>query len=372
MDTAPVVSAYNEWDPLEEVLVGTIENAVIPEWDPIDRAAHSPEEYAEWYRMQGQIHPQDPGGAALKELNEFVRILEGEGVTVRRPRPFDLTKEVVTPFWKWGSGFDFANPRDLLMVIGDTIIEASSPRRGRQFESLAWHHHLTEYMKQGAKWVACPRPRLDEATFVPNFKLDTKTKTSNRAPLRDPSDPRVSCLTEVEPVLETADFMRCGRDIFYHRSFVTNALGVQWLQNIVGPEYRFHEIDTLCRRPFHIDTTFLPLAPGKAIANPEFAPPASLPNLLKKWDILYPPPPVIRPQGKSPFDFSSNWLVMNVVSLDSERVLVDAYQEPLIAQLREFGMKPIPVHFQNCYEYGGGLHCFTVDIRRRGKLESYF
>ena len=41
----PVVSSYNEWDPLEEVVVGTADGAHVPAWSPMI-AATTPEEHA--------------------------------------------------------------------------------------------------------------------------------------------------------------------------------------------------------------------------------------------------------------------------------------------------------------------------------------
>ena len=34
----PVVNAHNEWDPLEEIIVGIVEGAMIPPWDVIMEA----------------------------------------------------------------------------------------------------------------------------------------------------------------------------------------------------------------------------------------------------------------------------------------------------------------------------------------------
>jgi hypothetical protein len=32
----------------------------------------------------------------------------------------------------------------------------------------------------------------------------------------------------------------------------------------------------------------------------------------------------------------------------------------------------IPVAYRNCYKHGGSFHCSTLDVRRRGRLDSYF
>jgi len=75
-------------------------------------------------------------------------------------------------------------------------------------------------------------------------------------------------LTEFEPVFDAADFFRCGRDLFVTRSNVTNASGIEWLRRHLGDGYRIHEIESRCPNPMHIDTTILPLGPGKILINP--------------------------------------------------------------------------------------------------------
>ena len=62
---------------------------------------------------------------------------------------------------------------------------------------------------------------------------------------------------------------------------------------------------------------------------------------------------------------------MNVLSLDERHVLVQADEAPLHAFLRGWGFEPIPVSFRSVARFGGGLHCFTCDIRRRGSYKSY-
>jgi glycine amidinotransferase len=63
---------------------------------------------------------------------------------------------------------------------------------------------------------------------------------------------------------------------------------------------------------------------------------------------------------------------MNVVMLDEERVIVSKGEDNLIRALKNWGFKPIECNFYHFESIAGGLHCASVDIRRRGKLESYF
>jgi glycine amidinotransferase len=44
----------------------------------------------------------------------------------------------------------------------------------------------------------------------------------------------------------------------------------------------------------------------------------------------------------------------------------------MIRAMKDWGFEPVPVPFMNYKMFGGGFHCATLDIRRRGKLQSYF
>ena len=38
----------------------------------------------------------------------------------------------------------------------------------------------------------------------------------------------------------------------------------------------------------------------------------------------------------------------------------------------ELGIECIPVDISHALSLGGGFHCWTADVRRRGTLETYF
>jgi glycine amidinotransferase len=63
---------------------------------------------------------------------------------------------------------------------------------------------------------------------------------------------------------------------------------------------------------------------------------------------------------------------MNTLSLDEKRIVVEKQEEPFIRFLEDWGFQPIPVAYRNCYKHGGSFHCSTLDVRRRGELQSYF
>jgi glycine amidinotransferase len=51
---------------------------------------------------------------------------------------------------------------------------------------------------------------------------------------------------------------------------------------------------------------------------------------------------------------------------------VERLQESLIKKLKDWGFEPISYSFANYAPFGGSFHCATLDVRRRGELQSYF
>lgn len=351
-----VVNSHNEWDPLEEVIVGILEGASVLPWE-ISLQAVTPADDVEKSRSfhlesGGKPVPPLRSAPAQQQLDEFVHILEAEGVAVRRPRAIDHARTIQTPQWTSPGGNCQANPRDVLIVFGDEIIEATMSWRSRYFEFLAYRELLKDYFRRGARWTAAPKPSLGEDLYKRGWKRGEEYVT-----------------TEFEPVFDAADMARCGRDVFIQRSHVTNEMGIEWLQRHLGDDYRLHKVEFEDDRAIHIDATFVPLAPGKAWINPD-RPFKRVPEILKTWELRE------APRSTFPSDHpnygSFRWLSMNVLNLDERRVIVEASEEPTLRALRDWGFEPIPCPFRHNYRYGGSFHCSTVDIRRRGTLESYF
>jgi glycine amidinotransferase len=353
------VNSYTEWDPLEEVIVGRLEGATIPS-NHVTVTFNLPPLAAKLYRFAaGYRYPKWMVRLAQRELEDFIRILQAEGVTVRRPDIIDFSRHYRSPRWS-SRGFCVACPRDPYLVVGDEIIEAPSCWRSRYFEAEAYRPLFKEYFAQGARWTAAPRPQLTDELFDSTYRIPKAGE-----PLR-------FVVNEFEPVFDAADFVRCGRDLFVTSSNVTNLSGIEWLRRHLGADYRIHEIESRCRQPMHIDSTFMPLAPGKVLVNPEYCDVERLPAVLKSWDILVAPPPDPVEGVMSRISMCSPWTSINVLMLDEKRVIVDKSQVTLIRAFKDWGFEPIPCAFLSYGPFGGSFHCATLDVRRRGSLRSYF
>ena len=91
--------------------------------------------------------PSDHLKKAAAEVEELCRVLEGEGVTVRRPEIVDFSKSYKMHDFEAPGGLPAAMPRYILMVIGNEIIEAPMAWRSRFFENRAYRSLLKEYFK---------------------------------------------------------------------------------------------------------------------------------------------------------------------------------------------------------------------------------
>lgn len=346
-----VVNSYTEWDALEEVVVGRLAGGVFPCWQD---ALYATMPTASWRLFQengGSPLPAEQLCAADRQLDALAERLEREGVTVVRPDPTDYARPFATPSWTSQGGLYCAMPRDLLIVVGDIIIEAPMSWRCRYHEIDAYRSLIKSYFRAGARWLPAPKPQLRDELYATDY---------------DPDANGSHAVTEWEPVFDAADFVRFGRDILVQRSHVTNALGIQWLQQAVGDEFRVHCIEVNDPHAMHIDATIVPVAPGKLLVNGE----RYVPNgLFAEWEILEAPPPTL--PADWPMYFSSPWVSMNLISLDEETVVVERQEEPLIDALTGWGFDCIPVDFRHVYSFGGSFHCVTLDVRRRGGLRTY-
>jgi glycine amidinotransferase len=354
------VSSHNEWDPLEEVIVGRLEGATIPANHPVV-TCNVPGITAKLFGLfSGLRFPRILTGPAQEELDGFIELLESGGVTVRRPEPMRASAPIRTPHWKSRS-FANACPRDSMLVIGDEIIETPMAWPCRYFETQTYRPLLKEYFRKGARWTAAPHPQLLDDLFERDYRIP------------EDGEPLTYVINEFEPVFDAADFVRCGLDLFVIQSNVTNRMGIDWLRRHLGSDYRVHLIESRCRQPMHIDTTFMPLAPGKLLINREYMNPDKVPDLFRSWDVLIAPEPdPVEGRLLKLVSMCGKWLNMNVLMLDEKRVIVEKHHRTMIRALENWGFEPVPCSFLHYAPFGGSFHCATLDVRRRGTLQSYF
>ena len=346
-----VVWSCNEWDQLEEVIVGNPLRARFPTADlstqlteypdrPLEKIPQGP--FPEWIIEETE-----------EDLNAFVDVLEASGVTVKRPETWPHEAKFSTINWESEGYYNYC-PRDIMLVIGDQIIETPNVMRSRAQESFSYRKMMVDYLRSGAKWYSAPRPMLLDSLFDVDMEKPT--------PRND------------EPAFDAANVLRLGRDLLYLVSGTGNEMGGQWLQTILGDDFRVHFLKDVYYGS-HIDSTFVALRPGLVLCSPGRINDDTLPEIFKQWNVIYSPPMENTDNFDSEYlsrSIGSKWIDMNLFSINPNLVVVDRDQTALIKLLEKQGLDVIRLKLRHSKMLGGGYHCITLDIRRKGTLQRYF
>ena len=346
-----VVWSCNEWDQLEEVIVGNPLRARFPTADlstqltefpdrPLEKIPQGP--FPEWIIEETE-----------EDLNAFVDVLEASGVTVKRPETWPHEAKFSTINWESEGYYNYC-PRDIMLVIGDQIIETPNVMRSRAQESFSYRKMMVDYLRSGAKWYSAPRPMLLDSLFDVDMEKPT--------PRND------------EPAFDAANVLRLGRDLLYLVSGTGNEMGGQWLQTILGDDFRVHFLKDVYYGS-HIDSTFVALRPGLVLCSPGRINDDTLPEIFKQWKVIYSPPMENSDNFDSEYlsrSIGSKWIDMNLFSINPNLVVVDRDQTALIKLLEKQGLDVIRLKLRHSKMLGGGYHCITLDIRRKGTLQRYF
>jgi hypothetical protein len=367
----PVINSHNGWDPLEEVWLGDV-------WPRHFYDNLPPDIRDAFYRLTDMTK---------EDLDNTQKFLEDWGVIVRRPFIDGSRKELYVN----RQGRLYKPPisiRDTQCVIGNTLYSASP----YPYEQSCWEPVLAEYRK------------------------DPDVKFKSRPWVSGPST------------------VRLGRDLMFDRNMAPPYLTNQWDQTTkndylyedwrkwrrtyppeFGNDYRMH----YTTNGGHYDGCFAPLRPGLLMTTKYF----------KDYDLFYPgwdkiniedPTYAVVKHGQTILElhnkskkqwemFKSNtihsavgkWMLpgdivptfndyvnkycidwignfletyfeVNILVLDPNNILCIGTHESLFEGLKQHGITAHVTPFRARTFWDGGMHCNTVDIRRRGGKQDYF
>jgi len=363
-----IVNSWNEWDPLKRIIVGRAEGTMVQA--PEIAVQRSWPDHGFPQGTYGQ-YPQEMQEQAIEQLDNFAKKLESRGVRVDRPTLLDFSQTVKTPDWVQETMFGCMPPRDLLLTVGNEILEATMSFRSRWYEYLCYRPLLEQFFKDdpGFSFAAAPKPRLIESTYKEGFWEEWDSLSEQEQWERAEKTDWIP--TENEPLFDAADIVRFGKDLFVQKSMVTNEAGIDWLRRHY-PHHRVHMVRYKELLPWHMDSTLIPLRPGLVMINPIRTPLEPQKELFEKngWEVIYAPKTVL--EKKRPMTFCSLWLNMNLLMLDPKTAFVEASEFPVMELLDKHGIEVIPIPFYEVSPFGGGLHCATADVYREGTFEDYF
>jgi len=378
------VNAWTQWGPLKTVVVGRANNACFQPEEPAFKGKINNKTILEEIDWPIGRKKQSVIDKANNQLEGLSKILTSLGIKVLRPDPIDFNQVIKSPEWAIQNMFCCVCPRDVMITIGNFIIEAAMSKRSRFFEYLPYRNIMYKLWEQDPlmKWKAAPKPSMNNEMYWEEYwnkfdGFDQKSKSDQEHLLQNYE----YVLNEVEIAFDAADITRCGKDIFIQHSMTANLKAAEWLKRELEGHVRVHVLHfPYDKEPSHIDCTFVPLRPprgekpGIILTNPE-RPLANGEERIfseNNWQFVNAPMPSEINYPMPSFCQSSKWLSMNILSLSEDTVVVEESEKDLHELLRELRFNVIKIPFRYVFEFGGSIHCSTWDIEREDKADNFF
>ena len=305
-----MIHSYNEWDTLEEVVVGRACFANWPSDDPVFSNESEKTTWTETPVPSGPV-PDWIIDETNEDLDMLALVLEKCGATVHRPKALD--------YQELGGMYGYC-PRDRLLIHGSTIVDPTMMYPCRDMEIEA----------------------LDDVIY----RADTVYRMPRDAGM----------------ILDAANVLRLNDTMLYLESASGNRKAAQWLQ------YKFPDVKVeVCNfySGVHIDSTIVPLREGLVMVNASRVNMENLPGIFHNWEVIWIDDVVA--QGFYQYPYASKWIALNMLVVDPDTVIVDKHQSKLIKILEENKFTVIPLELRHSRTLGGGFHCVTLDLVRTDK-----
>lgn len=359
------IFSENEWSPLKEVIVGNTFDIFEMEVDLSFKLFFKDNL---WGWLQGSPDKITIKKQYIDELNEdisgLVNTLIAENITVHRPK-LPTTIEKYTIGGVEVTGMPPLNVRDQTIIIDDTLVETAPCQRSRYFENNTMSHIFNNI---DGNWLRMPKSQMRDENFdmeliqIKRDLVHTVGSDYTKSDFFKNDDFIIDVPDQYDIMIDGANCVRFGKDIIINIANRNQYLGYLWFKEHF-PNKNWHPIYSLCDN--HLDSFIIPLCEGVLLLrNKLFL--EQIPDFLKEWKIIYPPntTPQFPAYNENDALLTSTYIDMNVLSLDDKKIICNTLYPELSELLYKEGFDPIPVQHRHRRIFGGGFHCFTLDLLR--------
>lgn len=357
------VNVYTEWSELKEVIVGSVYNITDHNVD-LSFKLFFDDNIRDVLLKNSLPLKTKLIQERQDDLDSLAHTLESLNIKVYRPDKLEYISKFKTPHFEDNlSPCD--NPRDQVLIYGNSIIETPTIWRKRYFENQLLQSIFQEKFSNGARWISAPKPLMRDVSY--DLEYARKNKNINIDwTLYDKSS------RNFEIMFDAAQCLKFGKDIIMNVSNQNHELGYKWLKSILPESTRLHKV-SFCDH--HIDSMMMPLAPGKLLISSGKMENLieQLPNGLQKWDRL-----IVPVKNKADYDtnLASGSINTNIFPIGSNKVITfnETFElEPEYRKLLEENhFEVIHVRLRHSRLFGGGVHCATLDLVREDSNQDFF
>jgi len=209
------ISTKNEYDNLRSVIVGSAIHFAWPTDDEAFKKSVSSSTF-DGTLIPGPL-PADIITETEQDLDSLSITLEREHVKVYRPK-------IDQPNWCYSA-------RDILLAVGNKIIECPTKYSSRRNEANFYQHIKKESIMDGCDWIRAPIP-----------------------------------MTDNDPMFDAANVLKFDEKLLYLVSSTGNRAGAEWLQQQVGTEFEVIVWEDVYAFA-HIDSTIASLNENTILLN---------------------------------------------------------------------------------------------------------
>jgi len=190
------------------------------------------------------------------------------------------------------------------------------------------------------------------------------------------------------------EITRVGKDLYFDNIPTMP----QHLIETYFSNYRCHGVET----GGHSDAVFCPVTPGLIVSLRDYQ---NYQKTFPGWEVVYLPgqswgsiQPFLKLKEKNMgkwwipgqemndevTEFVNTWMNdwvgyveetvfdVNMLVIDEKNVICNNYNEKVVEALGRYGVTPHFCNFRHRYFWDGGLHCITLDLKRKGDRQDYF
>lgn len=318
------MKSQNEWGELKKVVVGVADHARVPEIDLSVRTINYADR-KDTSDISVGSYPQQVIDEANEDLEVFVNFLQKQNVEVIRPDRLET---------------DYYNfcPRDVIFTHKDISIATPMP-------------------------LKCRKNAWKPFSEILDFEVISCDYSDDLYNLECVGNKDVLALKELSPAFDAANVLRSNDDILYLVSNSGNVKGAELLQEILGDRAKVHMLQGVYSY-MHIDTTIAFLREGLMLLNPERIKSVDiLPEPFRNWDVIWCPEPI--DIGYYPgYNHASEWVNMNLFSINENLVALEKNQEPTRKALEKHGIECAMLPMRHGRTLSGIFHCVTLDLER--------
>jgi len=382
------VNIHSEFQPLEEVILG---DCYVP--GTIDHG----------FTGETALYFEKILAETKEDLDNIAAIMAAHGIVVRRPEVIPWPHADLSIYGRFKLQWPSAPliSRDFMMCIGDTVLQTYGSLDNRWLEDISYRKLFAEYLANGSNWISMPKPELKwNQGWRSQLSLDAMDRNAQDyikhtlgmhdyephmwASIRDGDLPPEllygACMND-RPLWHAAGMLKCGDTLIY--TMCGTELGETWMLRVLDRlGYR------TVRYPGwgHIDGTVMLIRPGLYMS------PYRLLGPLANWDWIDISHLLEREQKATlrqarqadPQEFISKWFLdwkgyaqtavfdINGISIDENTIMLCSHNAEVNSLLAQHGVRVVHAPLRHRYFWDNGLHCMTLDVRRRGPKESYF